>query len=316
MKKFCPKCGKTIMKGNFCNDCNPETIDFKQIHIKLSPSGKVFSQGKWTNFNNLRTLSESLVRKYVKQKVILEKGLEQYEDLLEKNGMKKTYDVEVEYNDKLFKVPISVEVTLSPDVAKVGTTYFEGILQLRNARQDVKDYIQSYCVKNRVFINKMTDKGGDVDYYFVKKKEIQPLALKLMRNFGAKIESNAQLFSYNNQTSKDIFRVNVLVTIPLFTVGDVVDANDCPFYVLEMSKIITGINLELGKKSTFRNEEIDDVKKLQRLKSKILTVRPELQVMDPENYETIAAKNTLELEVAPDQNVQFVKYKGNAYLVK
>ena len=77
------------MKGSFCNDCNPETIDFKQISIKLSPSGKFFSQGKWTNFNNLRSLSVTLAKKFIKQEVELEKGLEVYEDLLEKTGLKK-----------------------------------------------------------------------------------------------------------------------------------------------------------------------------------------------------------------------------------
>jgi NMD protein affecting ribosome stability and mRNA decay len=316
MSKFCPKCGKTILKGNFCNECNPETIDYKSISIKLSPSGKVFVQGKWTNFNNLRTLSESLVKKFIKQKVILEKGLEVYDDLLEKNGIKKECEMEIEYNDKLFKVPVSVEVTLSPDVSKVGSTYFEGILQLRNGRQDVKEYIVSYCKKNSVFVNKLVDKGAEVDYYFVKKHQMQPLALKLMRNFGAEIESNARLFSRNRLTSKDIFRLNVLVTIPKFTVGDVVEIDDYPFYIKETGKIITGINLILAKKATFRNEEADKVKVIPKMKTKITIVHPAPQVLDPENYESLEIRNPLNIAVKPEQNVVVVKHKGKAYLIK
>ncbi|MFA6073418.1 MAG: NMD3-related protein [Candidatus Woesearchaeota archaeon] len=316
MGKFCPKCGKIINSGLFCDGCNPETIDFKPISIKLSPSGKVFIQGKWTNFNNLRTLSEWLVKKFVKQKVILNEGLEVYEELLEKAGLKKDCELIIESNGKVFKVPINVEITLSPDVAKVGSTYFEGILQLRNARPDVKEYIKNYASKHKVFINKVVEKDKDVDYFFVRKRQLQPLALKLMRNFGATLDNNAQLFSRNRLTSRDIFRVNVLVSIPDFTLGDVVEVEDHPFFVKETNKIVTGINLITGKKSTFRNEDASDVKVLRKYKSKIMTVRPELQVMDQESYQLIDLKNPLNIETSQDQNIVFVKHKNIAYLIK
>lgn len=316
MNKFCPKCGKTISKGNFCNDCNPETIDYKQISVKLSPSGKAFVQGKWTNFNSLRTLSESIVKKFIKQKAVLEKGLEVYEGLLSKNGIKKDFDMEVVFNDKLFKIPVNVEVTLSPDVSKVGSTYFEGIFQLRNARDEVKEYIQNYCKKNKVFVNKLVDKGKEVDYYFVKKNHMQPLALKLMRNFGATIENNARLFSKNRQTSKDIYRVNVLAVIPEFMVGDVVEYEGFPVLIKETGKIITGLNLSLGKKATFRNTDVDKIKKLQKFKAKITIIHPEPQVVDPENYESLSIINPLNIPVNQEQNVVIVKHKGKAYLIK
>jgi NMD protein affecting ribosome stability and mRNA decay len=316
MKKFCPKCGKTILKGSFCNDCNPETIDFKQISIKLSPSGKAFIQGKWTKFNNLRTLSEGIIKKFVKQKVSLEKGLETYDGLLDKNGLKNEVYLEVVYNDKLFRIPVNVEVTLSPDVSKVGSTYFEGVFQLRNARDDVKEYIVNYCKKNNVFVNKLVDKGKEVDYYFVKKNQMQPLALKLMRNFGAAIESNARLFSRNRQTSRDIYRLNVLATIPAFATGDVVEYKGFPVLIKETGKIITGINLALGKKVTFRNEEANSVIVLPKLKSKITITHPRVEILDPETYESLAAENPLSISTKQDQNVVIVKNKGKAYLIK
>lgn len=316
MKKFCPKCGKTITKGSFCNDCNPETIDYKQINIKLSSSGKAFVGGKWTNFNNLRTLSESLVKKFVKQKATLVKGLEANADLLEKNGLKKDIDIEVEFNDKIFKIPVGVEVTLSPDVSKIGSTYFEGTFQLRNGRQEVKDYIKAYCKKNKVYVNKLVDKGSEVDYYFVKKNQMQPLALKLMRNFGAEIETTARIFSKDRQTSKDIYRVNVLATIPKFAVGDVVEYQKFPFLVKETGKIITGMNLSLGKKATFRNEQADSVSVIPKLKTKITITQPQAQVLDPENYQSVEFENPLKIEVRPEQNVQIIKHRGKAYLIK
>jgi NMD protein affecting ribosome stability and mRNA decay len=316
MNKFCPKCGKTISKGSFCNECNPETIDFKQINVKLCPSGRYFVQGKWFMFKDLREASLKLVKQFVKQDVELIKGLEGNEEWLEKPGLEKTLDFEVEYKDKLFKIPVNVGITLSPAVAKVGSKYFEGILQLRNARQDVKEYIAQYTAKHEVYINKVVDLGKDVDYFFVRKKQLQPLALKLMRNFGAVIDSNAQLFSRNRQTSKDIFRVNTLVTLPNFAIGDVVEFEDAPILIKETNKIITGINLATGKKATFRSEQANSSKLLLKLKSKITIIRPEVQIIDPKTYESMVVKNPLGLEFKVEQNVLFVNYKGNAYVLK
>jgi NMD protein affecting ribosome stability and mRNA decay len=316
MNKFCPKCGKTILKGSFCNECNPETIDYKQISIRLCPSGRYFAQGKWFTFNDLHEVSLKLVKQFVKQKVELIKGLEGNENLLAKPGLSRILELEVEYKEKLFKIPVNVEITLSPAVAKVGSTYFEGILQLRNARTDVKEYVKNYAAKHEVFINKIVDKGKDVDYFFVRKKQLQPLALKLMRNFGAVIDSNAQLFSRNRLTSKDIFRVNTLVTLPDFAVGDVVEFEGAPFFVKETNKIITGMNLATGKKATFRSDQASSAKLLPRLKSKITIVRPEVQIIDPNTYEAMVVKNPLGLEFKPEQNVFFVNFKGNAYVLK
>jgi len=316
MRKFCPKCGKTIVKGSFCNECNPETIDYKPIHIKLCPSGRYFVQGKWFLFKDLNEIAHTLVKKFIKQEVVLIKGLEGNEELLAKPGLNRDLEIEVEYKDKIFKVPINVDITLSPAVAKVGSTYFEGILQLRNANPEVKEYIRAYTIKHEVFINKTVEKGKDIDYFFVRKRQLQPLALKLMRNFGATIESNAQLFSRNRQTSKDIFRVNELVTLPNFIIGDVVEVEDIPFFVKETNKIITGINLITGKKSTFRNEQAPEVKIIPKVKSKIMTVHPQLQIMDPESYQLVDLKNPLEIQTFQDQNVIFIKHKGVAYLIK
>ncbi|MGV8162860.1 MAG: NMD3-related protein [Candidatus Nanoarchaeia archaeon] len=316
MKKFCPKCGKTVIQGNFCNDCNPETIDFKPISIKLCPSKSVFIQGKWSKFEDFLDVSKRVAKKFIKQEVIIEKSLDIDESLFSKPGLQKIFEMEVERNGKIFKIPVNVEITLSPAVSKVGSTYFEGILQLRNARGEVKEYVNNYTKKHEIYINKVVDKGKDVDYFFVRKKQLTPLALKLMRNFGAVIENSAQLFSRNRLTSKDIFRVNVLVTLPNFISGDVIDVEDHPFFVKEMNKIITGVNLITGKKTTIRNEEATHIKALEKFKAKITITRPEIQVVDPSTYEQIVLKNPLGITVVPDQNVVFVKHHGNGYLIK
>lgn len=316
MDKFCPKCGKTINKGRFCLECNPETIQLKQIKIKLCPSKKVFIQGKWSDFEDLRELTERLLKKFVKQKVTLITGLEQYEDLLQKTGMKKELDTIVEHQDQEYLVPIHVEITYSPKYAKLGSTYYEGILQVRNTRQEVKEYIQKYMQKNEILINKEVHKQKESDYFFVNKRKMKPLAQKIMRNFGGVVDSNAQLFSHNKQTSKDIYRVNVLVILPDFKEKDVIRYKEKPLLITGLDKIITSLNLETNKKFTFQYDLNEKYELLPKQKTTVSQIRPELEVLHPKTYQSTRCENPLKIEVTPGQKITVVEDNKKLYLIK
>ena len=316
MSKFCPKCGKTIEKGRFCLECNPETIEHKHIKIKLCPSKSVFIQGKWSEFEDLRQLSERLLTKFVKQSVKLIRGLEFYENLLEKSGMKKKLEMIVDFQDQEYMIPVEVEITYSPKYAKLGSTYFEGILQLRNTRPDVREYIQKYMLKNNVMLNREIHKPKESDYYFINKRKMHPLAQKIIRNFGGEVDANAQLFSYNNQTSKDIFRVNVLVMIPDFQERDVIEYQDKTLLITGFGKIITTLNLETNKKFTFQFKFKEKYVLLTKMKTTITKVRPELEVLHPKTYQSVICKNPLNIEVSAERNVVIVENKKHVFLTK
>ncbi len=316
MAKFCPKCGKTITKGRFCLECNPETIDYKPIKIKLCPSKKVFIQGKWSDFENLEELSNALLKKFVKQKVKLIEGLEKYEDLLNKPGLKKQLEIIIEYADQEFLVPVDVEITYSPKYAKAGSTYFEGILQVRNTRENVREYIQKYVQKNQILINKQTHKEKESDYFFVDKRKMQPLAQKLIRNFGGQIDANAQLFSHNKQTSKDIYRVNVLVTIPDFQEKDVIIYDNKTLLITGLGKIITSTNLETNKKYTFHFNIKENYELAKKMKTTVSKTEPEIEVLHPKTYQSVLCENPLDVKVKAGQNVVIVENKSRLFLLK
>lgn len=313
MKKFCPRCGKNISKGTFCSDCKPVDISFKDISLKLCVSGRVYYKGKWSKFSDLKSLSERLVRDAVSEDVELVEGLPD-DPLLEKPGIQRDYDFKVKYDGKEFAVPVHVDVTLSPYVSKLGSTYFEGILQIRNVKSGVKEYVANYLDKNmakNVFVNKTVETSDGLDLYFVRKKHIGVLALKLVRNFGGIIDKNPQLFSFNKQSSKDIFRINVLVTLPLFSVGDVVLFKDNPVFITGTDKLITGFDLVKSKKVTFglNKDNIVSFVSLVKYKTSVSAIEPDIQIIDPVNYQGVLALNPFDVSLVPGQKIKVVKHK-------
>lgn len=315
MEKFCPKCGKKISKGIFCRECLPDSTEFREVKIKLCPSGKYFMHGKWKSFNDLRGLSESLLKNADKYAHLVQ-GLESFEDLLEKPGLKRIIDIIVERSGNEYKFPVNVEVTYSPGMAKAGSKYFEGIIQVRNAYDDVKLYIRNYVEKKSIMINKVVEKDDYVDLFFADKKHMKPLALKLMRNFGAHIENSAQLFSRNKQTSKNIYRVNELVVIPKFKINDCVVVDDVPVMITGLGKIITGTRLDFAKKTTFVFDPKKEYMVLEKKKTQVSSIRPRLEILDPETFQPESALNPFNNELAQGQNVLAAQHGGKLYVLK
>jgi NMD protein affecting ribosome stability and mRNA decay len=319
--KLCPKCGKPVKDGILCDDCSEATIGFKPIRIKLCPSKKYFYKGSWKKFEDLFSLSEKLIHDNVEQRVNLIQGLDSFEDILSKNGFKDRMDLIVEFKGLEYKVPVDVEVTLSPGVSKLGGTYFEGILQLRNATDIVKKYVKNYLAKNfdrEIYINKIVDKGDLFDYYFIDKRKINNLALKIIRNFGGYISNNPQLFSHNKLTSRDLYRLNTLVFLPNFAAGDVVLFNERPLLIVHLSKIINATNLIDGKRVTFSFDQKNqnNFKVMKRLKTTISRVKPDLEILNPDDYQSVPVRNFLEVKVVAGKTVFVVEHNGVFYIVR
>ncbi len=317
MKKFCPKCGETVVKGTFCSSCDPSVLEFKPIKIKLCPSKKFFFRGKWTSFSDLRTVSEIVLKKALGKDVAVIQGLEAYDDLLGKTGLKKDIDVVVERSGSEFVIPVSVEVTSSPSFGKVGTDYFEGVLQLRNADSSVKKFVKSLISETKdLYVNKVVEKKDSVDFYFVKKKFISRIADKLVSEFGASADHNAQLFSQDKQSSKELFRLNVAVHIPPFRRGDVVLWDDLVFLVKGVDKKISCLDLNNNKGFSFKydHKKIGEFEVLKKQKTKIVNEHP-LSVLSPSTYELAELRNPLGINPSLDDSVLVVEHEDKVFLV-
>lgn len=316
MGRFCANCGKNIEKGILCETCRKEPPSYKPINIKLCPSMKYFFKGKWSKFSDLRVLTEKLLKTSIPGKFKLLEGLDSAQDLLLKPGLKKSINAAIEYQGEEYVVPISVEITYSPGVGKQGTSYFEGILQIRNFSPEIKKYFHSYAEKNELKINKIVEKNDSADYYFVSKSKIVPAAHKLVRNFGGYIDTSPQLFSKNKLTSRDIYRVTTTVYTPDFVVGDVVELEGTFFLVRNTSKLIAAVNLSNGVKSSFHynSKTAPIIKKIQKMKTTVSIVHPRLEVIHPVSFQSVAATNPLDVAVSSGGKV-FVVLKDDSAII-
>ncbi len=318
MNKFCPKCGTPIEKGIFCKACDPQTLEFKPIKIKLCPSKKYFLKGRWTKFDEIRDVTKVAIKKTIDKKIKLIQGLEAYPDILKKTGLKKNYDIIIEFEGEEYIIPISVEITTSPSFCKVGTTYFEGILQLRDANDEIKTFVKDELDANEIYVNKIDEKKDGADYYFIKKRFITRVADKLITKYGGFMDANAQLFTQDSQTSKELYRLNVVVYISPFKKGDAILKQDELMLITSVGKHNTCLDLIRGKNISFKYNpnEKHEYKQVEKQKAQAINTYPQITVLSNNTYEVIELKNPKKLDVEKNQTITFIEYEGTGYLIE
>ena len=135
--------------------------------------------------------------------------------------------------------------------------YFEGILQLRNPREEVNQFIKSELEKKpEIFISQTIKHRTGLDIYFSSKKFLQGLGRQLQQKFGGELKISAEHFSRDRQTSKDMFRVNVLYRFTGIKSGNVINFRGDELTILSTGKNIHAVNRKTGKKSILKHKDI------------------------------------------------------------
>ena len=222
-KRFCPKCGATITEGVFCENCMIKEFKYEPPLVQVSEFQRTFHKGSWHQFGDL----DSLIKKRVcealgRSDINLE--IESYE-FIPKTKEKITINTYADIDGQKMTLPVRISYRQCDYGQKEKTNYFEGILQLRNPPDNIKTYIENELKKvshKGVFVTKISETNKGVDLYMTSKNGMRILAQKLVNHFGGSINLNPQLFSRNSQTSKDIYRLNILVEFLPFSKGSVI----------------------------------------------------------------------------------------------
>jgi len=136
--------------------------------------------------------------------------------------------------------------------------YYEGILQLRNPNKEVIDFIERHIEgKENVFITKKEKVRNGIDFYITSKKYLQNLGRKLQNCFGGELKISSRLFSRDRQTSKNIYRVNVLFRLPGFKKGDIIELKGDKIKVINIGKNVFGKNIKTGKKVSVNFKDLN-----------------------------------------------------------
>ena len=129
--------------------------------------------------------------------------------------------------------------------------YFEGILQLRNPSEELLDFLaKEIKEKGNVFVAKTKKVGDGIDLYISSQRYLRTLGNKLQERFPGQPEVSSSLHTRNRQTSRDVYRVNVLFRMPSFRKGDIITYKGDRIQIIGMSKKVLAKDLKTGKKLT------------------------------------------------------------------
>lgn len=323
IKPFCPKCGKPS-KG-LCTDCQSTKVEFTPPLIQVSEYNRVYVDGRWKPFNDIERVVYNTFRNQLRD---IPFTIEPFEfEPVPKNKITITAHANIDGEEREYTGILSYRQCDFGQ--KRSTQYFEGILQLRKSKPQTIDFIEQELKKverKGVFVTKTVETADGVDLYITDKNQLKLLAQKIHERFGGKISVNAQLFSHNHQESKHIYRINTLVELPTFTVGDVISFihhgtkrhDDELIYLLvtRLGKIIHGINLIKGKHLAFEMKYAAEITLIPIHKTSVAAIYPEISVLHPESYQAENPLNPLNIKCQVNQKVDIVLTPKGIILIK
>jgi len=135
--------------------------------------------------------------------------------------------------------------------------YFEGILQLRNPDKNVMMFVKEQIGhKKGVLISKTLKVRNGYDFYISSRKYLKTLGQKLKDNFGGELKISCRLHSRDRQTSKELYRLNVLYRCWGIRIGSIIEVRGEKIKVMGMGKRIQGKRLSDGKNRYINFKEL------------------------------------------------------------
>ncbi len=283
--RFCPSCGKQGIEGDFCNDCTPQVIGFKDIYLKVCYQCNNYSfEGKWqrgTVEEGLKEIALKNIKAVRKPKISIEINLSKKGPGLKVKGI-------VLVNNE-YEIPAEVQYTYCQKCSLGKSEYFEGILQIRKPTNELIAFIKkefALAAKKGVHMTNAKDVTNGVDFYSTSNEYIQQLGNKLVKTFGGTLKINPRLFSKQKQTSKTIYRVAVFYEPPIYGLGNVVLIDDKIIKLTVVGKLMGGLDLKTGKNVKMESKH-KTVEVLPVYKADVSQTYPSVEVISPVTFQQI-----------------------------
>jgi len=172
---------------------------------------------------------------------------------------------------------------------------YSGILQIRNLNegdfQEVNDFILKTINEEKGIVTKIERLKGGVDYYINPMKTLKKTGYEVVKRFGGIINFNEKLFTRDSLKSKDVYRVNILVRLPEFKIGDLISNENEIILITGHKKRLSGINIINNKNIILDERKIKDFKKEEIKRALVVKTYPRIEVLDPETFESIPIEN-------------------------
>lgn len=322
-KRFCPNCGNLLHgTSELCSSCTTPDFKFKDIKIVLCNScNSYLHKNKWTKYTDVNTAISMTALEGIKAKVKIKKLSKELKEKIEshKAGIKDDLNIEVIHKTQIFDIPAKLEVTLCPKCSKRGTQFFDSTIQLRNCTEEILAFARNEVKKQQkkgIFITKEVpiDKYSikDIDMFLTNQTYAKTLAEKIKKNFGGTIKKNAKHFSLNWQTTKTLYRLNILLQLPSYKKNDVIKEDNHLYKIISIGDKIRVEDLRTKHKTSLPNKESYDV--LHPATFQVIKRYPEYEVLDPNTYYQARLMNpSKKLEI--NQKIKVVIDGSEAWMV-
>jgi len=139
----------------------------------------------------------------------------------------------------------------------INKDYFEGILQLRNPTEELIRFVENKTKKDRkALITKRLKVKGGYDFYFSSQRYLRSLGNKIKSSFAGELKTSRKLFTRKRQTSKDVYRVNVLFRMSGLEKGQKITYKGEQIKIMKLGKKILAKSVKTGKKLLLNYKEI------------------------------------------------------------
>lgn len=214
---------------------------------------------------------------------------------------------EKEYRTEKKEVTVYLTMVQCPRCSRYMSNYYEATLQIRamnrfltdEERKELDEFVRSEVDKRlkkdrMAFISKFIQQKEGLDYQIGSMGGARNIASAIKSKYGGKTQETAKLVGVEKDTGKNQYRITIVVRIPEYSVGDIVEYKDKPYKVLSMNEnklFMEDIGGKGDKISLNWNEVEKETKLIKKLddctNATVISVSPTTIVaMDDKTYET------------------------------
>jgi len=293
----CIKCGKESGKliNNICRNCyskSPLINNFKTINLKYCNFCKKFIY-KNKQISDLKPII--LDHLVVTDHAVIDEI--DFDLLFDKSSIDVTLIGHFDFDkskeiEESYVFKINLVQFMCNDCKKKSSQAYSAIIQLRNKKNKYYDNISKY-IENSISNNKSTnivkieESSSGLDYYITNTDFGMTLAKKIMEKYGAEVKTSKKLYGMDQQRSKQVFRVTILVRLFDFSVGDLIYFKDDIFKISKILKNVLTIKDLYSKKvkKIDRSDDFDLINKIDIFETSIISVKPSYKVLDDKYQE-------------------------------
>lgn len=322
----CIVCGKKeVFKDHLCRECfirqHPVVKSIKPFSIEMCVKcNRAIEKGRALPL-------EDSIREHLLKAIKLNDDFElkkiDFNTRIDKNIVAIELSVKAVIDGKNVKDNYLIEIPLKKgickDCNKKDSKAYKGILQVRCRNQEILDKIKKTLFSSKNFINSSFSKEKDgFNIKYLEISEARRMIEGFKKEFYGYSSYSNELFSRDNQTSKDILRTNIRYSPLPFKGGDVI-LLDNRYYEVKKLKPLMLYDIKKKELKRFDDKRVEQEFSMCKVHSaQLIKLYPEPELLNPNTFKGARVENKeffhdRDLEVGDYLNAVFIN--ENAYIV-